>query len=182
MAAVLTAFTSLAAAPALADHGDSGSSLKERDNNDQAVALVDLTEVGHLACMQGWLELDRTEISVSEGTGDIYCYDASYGASGWAGETYCRKGAYHPAKCDEFSISFNYYYNQQSGSNTTVDTDWETKMWKSTGCHEFGHTSSVGHRFGPDDTDNNSCLRTQVSPNRPTYDSHDIGAINGDNA
>jgi hypothetical protein len=53
-----------------------------------------------------------------------------------------------------------------------------TNSWlRSLGCHEFGHTGSIGHRSNSNDTDNNSCMHSGIWPE--TYDSYDINAING---
>lgn len=173
--AMTGASASLLAAPVAADHGDNSSSLsRERDNNQQEVDATNLSEAGELACKHGASELDRTEIEMSNGDSDLHCIDANYGHDVWVGLTNCDKAAYLYTRCDQYITRFNY---NVSGPNPS---EAEKPLWKSTGCHEFGHTSSVGHRSAASDTDENSCMRNDSY--FPTqFDSHDFSSIGGDN-
>lgn len=159
--------------PSTTASAEHGSNLRDRDNNSQAVDKYMLSDAGIIACDQGTQELERSEISMSVGSTDIHCYDANYGNTDWVGETQCTVISYD-LKCDQYSVRFNYYH---WGTNPD---DFERQLWKSVGCHEFGHTSSVGHRFPINDGGQLSCMRNGASSQWQTFDDHDIETIDQD--
>lgn len=169
----LTATSGALAPPALANHGDNATSTLDRDNNQQEVDTYLLSDAGQLACSSGKAALDASEISMSLGGSDIHCFDRNYGDVGWFGQTVCTDRAYTLNRCDQYSVRFNYFY---LGTNPTTA---ERNTWKSVGCHEFGHTASIGHRTAASDPDINSCMRTD-NYGPLNFDSHDIDEINAD--
>jgi hypothetical protein len=70
------------------------------------------------------------------------------------------------------------YTNNWYGNSSCTDRKWTNGRcdWMSLGCHEFGHTADLGHRYRNTDTDNNSCMRDEIWPVH--FDSHDIDSIN----
>lgn len=136
--AVAVAASVLMAGPAAAHH-DSPPRLRVRDNNTQDYDHNILTEAGEIACDHGAAQLGRSEISVEEGPDDIHCYD-SYDRGGPSGFARCTKSNWWNQRCDHYKVWFNL-----SGLDTTPDTDRERNYWRSLGCHEFGHTGSIGH-------------------------------------
>lgn len=163
VAASLTGQTS-----ALANHGDNGSSMADRDNNDQGRKGYYLTVAGQEACDWGTNRLDATEITMQDNDpSDIRCYDGYYDAS-WFGLTTCITPDNTAGRCDVYTVQFDLSdYGHADGS---LYVGW----YQYIGCHEFGHTSSVGHQ--PDQT--NSCM-DNGSGNR-FFNGHDGDAINAD--
>lgn len=146
---------------AYADHDDSGT---DPDNRNQAVQGFNLTSNGTSAMNFGKSELERSVITTSWGGGDIEVYDDLYGNNGWHGYTDCTNWNVLWTSCDIIRVRFN-------------ETQWKSyDQWRSLGCHEFGHTGDLGHRSSSNDSDNNSCMRSDIWP--LTYDSHDLNAIN----
>jgi hypothetical protein len=160
--------------PALADH--ESSPLENRDNNSQEFDSHSLSTQSQLACSHGKAQLgDQTEISVSVGDADVHCYDQNLGTS-LGGTTSCPDTTIF-GRCDHYRVTFNTYFQT---TNPLTDA-----QWKSIGCHEMGHTSSVDHRTAASDPNSPySCLRNgadQAAAGYPTtYDSHDVTAINSD--
>ncbi len=73
-------------------------------------------------------------------------------------------GSRFRTSCDIIRVRLNQSYSKTAS------------QWKSLGCHEFGHTGDIGHRNSSNDTDGNSCMRSDKW--YLNYDSHDISAIN----
>jgi hypothetical protein len=151
-------------APAHASHENN---LLDPDNTTQCVKSPSIVPKTVIARDQGFAQLDRTDIDTQYCTGDdIWVQDYTYGATGWYGQAFCDDKTL-TGRCDIYIVQFN--ESTYGGS---------TNSWlRSLGCHEFGHTGSIGHRSNSNDTDNNSCMHSGISPE--TYDSHDINAING---
>lgn len=158
--AVVLAF----APPALASHGGKANSGKP-DNTSQDVESNSLTTNGKAAVTQGRAQLDRSQITTSVGGSDIHVYDASYSAS-WYGNTRCTDTNWWNGLCDHYDVKFN----------TRTMSGYGVSYWKSLGCHELGHTGSLGHRYHSTDSNNNSCMRSDIWP--LYFDTHDIDAIN----
>jgi hypothetical protein len=165
MIGVLTGTMMLAlASPASASHADE---FPDPDNTTQCVKSPSITAGSVTARNQGFAQLDRTDIDTQYCTGDdIWVQDNTYGRTGWAGQTHCDDETL-TGRCDIYIVKFNESYY--------VGTP--TAGLRSLGCHEFGHTGSINHRYASTDSDNNSCMRDAVSGNQ-TYDAHDINAIN----
>lgn len=140
-------FVSLPTAGLAAAHHDDGTVSYVRDNNTQDYDHNNLTAGGEMACDHGAAQLGRSEISMTVGSNDIHCHDSSTlgGAAGTAG---CTSTVWWNGRCDHFRVWFN-----TSGTDTTPDTFLERNYWKALGCHEFGHTGSIGH------LSNSTCMR-----------------------
>ncbi|GAA3928284.1 hypothetical protein GCM10023085_06790 [Actinomadura viridis] len=165
---VLTAGLVLFGTASTPAHAGHGGEIIGPDNNQQAVKGEDLTARGRLALQRGRGQLDRTKIDTSTGGGDIYVRDGRYGDTGRYGRMWCSKQDGN-GDCDIYQITFN--------NSTLPATD---RAYRAVGCHEFGHTGTLGHRARSADSDNNSCMRTYISDNwSGSLDSHDINAING---
>ncbi|WP_141747145.1 hypothetical protein [Streptomyces agglomeratus] len=147
--------------PGYADHDDSGI---DPDNRNQAVKGFSLTGNGTLAMNHGKAQLEKTVITTSWGGGDIEVYDGEYERNGWHGKTDCTDWNAFRTSCDIIRVRLNQSYSKTAS------------QWKSLGCHEFGHTGDIGHRNSSNDTDGNSCMRSDKW--YLNYDSHDISAIN----
>ncbi|MET7709753.1 hypothetical protein [Micromonospora sp. NPDC005413] len=152
------------APPAMAGHGGKANSGKP-DNKEQAVESNSLTNAGKAAVSHGRAQLDRSQITTSTGGSDIHVYDKSYSSS-WYGQTTCTDSNWWNGLCDHYDVKFN----------TRTMSGKSTGYWQSLGCHELGHTGSLGHRSKAADTDNNSCMRSEIWPKN--FDTHDINAIN----
>jgi hypothetical protein len=165
----LATFTVLAlsigvAAPALAGHENLFS---DPDNTTQCVKSPSIVPNTVTARNQGVAQLDRTDIDAQYCTGDdIWVQDYTYGNTGWYGHTWCDDQTLS-GRCDIYITQFNESYY----------LGLSTSQLRSLGCHEFGHTGSIGHRFSSTDGDNNSCMRSDIWPE--AYDTHDLNAING---
>ncbi|MCX4583186.1 hypothetical protein [Streptomyces sp. NBC_01481] len=145
---------------AYASHDDGGT---DPDNRSQAVKGFYLTSNGVTAMNHGKYELERSVITTSWGSGDIEVYDYAYGDTKWHGRTDCTNWNALWTSCDIIRVRFNTsYYKSYS-------------QWKSLGCHEFGHTGDLGHRWSSTDSDSNSCMRVEIWPTH--YDQHDLNAI-----
>lgn len=164
VAAVSAAALIAIAGPAHADHGGD-SNTPGPDNLQQAVKGQNLSERGKAATAHGKAQLERSKISVSTGGGDIYVKDDHYGQTGWTGSTYCTDVGWD-GKCNESLVRFN----------ATYMADEPVDQWKSLGCHELGHTGTLGDRGPGNDSNDNSCMRDDIWPKR--FDTHDINAIN----
>lgn len=152
-------------APASAGHG----TWYRPDNVDQYISGDSLTARGVLGRDRGKAQLERSDITTHWGNNDIDVRDAYYGTvDGFFGRTTCTNEG-SGDKCDVFVVKFN--------ESMLPSTDW---IWRYTGCHEFGHTGSLVHRYpGSSDSDNNSCMREDYnSIPTPSLDGHDINAIN----
>ena len=156
---------------ARADHKDNGTSTLDRDNDQQDVDKVSLTSAGNLACDWGKAQLERSEVTTSWGATDVHCHDSAV-AEQWVGRTKCINRTWTIYRCDQYELTFNYYY-----LDVNPDTNYEIGIWRNAGCHEFGHTSSLGHRA---EDNNNSCMQPYASENRQTFDQHDLDSINSD--
>jgi hypothetical protein len=162
--AIATMFVAVlaTASPALADHG---GDIVAPDNADQAVESISLTTKGKAAVAHGRAELNRSDINTVTGTSDLHVYDGSYDTS-WYGHTQCTSTNWWNGRCDHYTVKFN---TRNMGSRSTY-------YWESLGCHEFGHTGSLGHRKHANDGNDNSCMRVEIWPKY--LDTHDIDAIN----
>ncbi|WP_328400126.1 hypothetical protein OHS70_23370 [Streptomyces sp. NBC_00390] len=145
---------------AYAGHDDDGF---DPDNRSQAVKGFSLTSNGTTAMNHGKAQLEKSVITTSWGDGDIRVYDANYGDNGWHGSTDCVDWNAFMTSCDVMRVRFNQYQYKSYSE------------WKSLGCHEFGHTGDLGHRSKSNDTDNNSCMRSDRWPQY--FDQHDLNAI-----
>ncbi|MEH1166650.1 hypothetical protein V6V47_14820 [Micromonospora sp. CPCC 205539] len=152
------------APPAVAGHGGKANGGKP-DNKDQSVESNSLTTAGKAAVSYGRGQLDRSEINTSTGSSDIHVYDKSYSAT-WYGLTSCTDTNWWNGLCDHYDVKFN----------TRTMSGLSTSYWQSLGCHELGHTGSLGHRSAGADVDNNSCMRKEIWPR--SFDAHDVDAIN----
>lgn len=135
------------------------------DSSSQCVTSPSLTALGVVARNQGMSQLDRSDITTSFCGGDIEVRDYYYGDTGWVGLTTCPDKTL-TGRCDTYVVKFN-----ESLLSTTAE-------WKSVGCHEFGYTGGIGHRFASSDADNNSCMRSDINP--IYFDTHDLNASNSD--
>lgn len=143
-----------------------GGDLSDPDNTTQWVKSPSIVSKTVTARNQGVAQLSRGDINASYCSGDdIWVQDYTYGSTGWYGQTWCDN---HTAslRCDIYIVQFDESYYPQL----------TTSQLRSLGCHEFGHTGSVGHRAASDDGDNNSCMRVEIWPE--TLDSHDRSSIN----
>lgn len=153
------------AAPVAAHHGDD---LPDPDNTTQCVKSPSITGDSITARNRGFAQLDRTDIDTQYCTGDdIWVQDAYYGRTGWSGATNCSDLTNNLFRCDVYTVKFNETYIHS----------YSTTYLNHLGCHEFGHTGSVGHRPASSDTDNNSCMR-RGKYNLTSLDAHDIRSIN----
>lgn len=143
------------------------SSLPDPDNTTQCVKSPSIVPKTVIARNQGYAQLDLTDIDTQYCAGDdIWVQDYTYGSTGWFGQAWCDDQTL-TGRCDVYIVQFN---ESTYGSLTN-------SMLKSLGCHEFGHTGSVGHRSSSNDSDDNSCMRQSIWPEN--LDSHDRNAING---
>ncbi|SCG45413.1 hypothetical protein [Micromonospora halophytica] len=163
LGAALTAVLAFAP-PALAGHGGKANSGKP-DNKEQDVESNSLTTNGKAAVSHGRAQLNRSQINTSTGNSDIHVYDKSYSAS-WYGQTSCTDTNWWNGLCDHYDVKFN----------TRMMSGKSTYYWQSLGCHELGHTGSLGHRWHSTDSNDNSCMRSNIWPKY--LDLHDIDAIN----
>lgn len=150
---------------ASATHGQ----FPKADNSDHVFAQFSLTTNGQTAYDWGTDVLaDHVNVwySAQNSGEDVKVYDSSYGQTGWAGQASCVNNVnWNPLLCDTWTVKFN---------ESTMPNDSST--WKSLGCHEFGHTVGLGHRSALDDSDINSCMRTDdYWPQY--YDAHDADQI-----
>ena len=159
-------------APALASHGDSGAEQLQLnpDNKDQEYEKINMQTGGEIACNTGQIELEKTQITTSEGSSDIHCKDAYYDAS-WFGLTTCTDKNWWNDRCDHYDVEFDL-----SDEDVTPDTSAETNAWIFVGCHEFGHTGGLGHR--PVSGRYASCM--EAGSGHPDFNQHDIDEINED--
>ena len=152
-------------------HHDDARRLRTRDNNTQEYEHVDLTAAGEMACDWGASQLERSEITVNEGDSDIHCHDSHWsGDSG--GMARCTSTVWWNRRCDHYRIDFNL-----AGMDTTPDSNAERNFWRTAGCHEFGHTGSIGHVDS-----NETCMRSWVGlglVNPDTFINDDLEHING---
>ncbi|MEV0805331.1 hypothetical protein [Micromonospora sp. NPDC050200] len=164
--AVATAILTIAvaASPAAASHGNKANA-GPPDNAQQDVQTNSLTTGGTAAYSHGRAQLDRTDITMSTGGSDLHVYDASYSSS-WYGQTSCTDRNWLNGKCDHMDIKFN----------TRLMSGASTSKWQSLGCHEFGHSGGLGHRYRSTDSNDNSCMRDDIWPKY--LDTHDIDAVN----
>lgn len=162
VAVTLTALA-LVAPPAYAGHG---GKIIGPDNLDQAVKGSNLTTRGKLAMNHGKAQLERSKINVSTGGGDIYVRDGKYGDTGRYGRMWCSDT--DGGDCNVYQVTFNV--------SLLPSTDY---AYRAVGCHEIGHTGTLGHRYTTTDTDDNSCMRKKIYQEwAPNLDSHDVNAIN----
>lgn len=166
---VLAIVGGLAPGPAFAGHGDNGSSLADRDNNSQGVIGYNLTEAGHVACNWGADRLNEdTVITVIQpDPSDIHCYDDD-SSMDWFGYTTC-EDVFDGSSCDHYRVMFNLRFYGQINADGS-----DRYLYLFIGCHEFGHTSSVGHR--PNGA--SSCM--DDASGKTWLDDHDRYAINHD--
>ncbi|GIF97098.1 hypothetical protein [Catellatospora citrea] len=163
-AATVIMAIAVTASPAAAGHGNKANA-GPPDNAQQDVQVNKLTSAGSAAASFGRAQLDRTDITMSTGGSDLHVYDAAYNAS-WYGQTSCTDRNWLNGKCDHMDIKFN---TGTMGSRST-------SYWQSLGCHEFGHSGGLGHRFKSTDSNDNSCMRDEIWPRY--LDTHDIDAVN----
>lgn len=163
MIASVTALMAISISVPAAHAGHGGAGSGHPDNTSQAVSMQDLTWLGQQATSWAKDQLERSELTMSWGGGDIYVYDGSFTSSSAYGWTSCTSTNWWNGWCDTYSVTYNQamlgYANQ----------------WRSVGCHEFGHTAHLGHRTSATDTDNNSCMRSMYW--NEYFDAHDINAI-----
>lgn len=113
----------------------------DRDNNEQGRDAINLTDPGQFACDWGAARLDNSEVNVhANDPSDIRCVDDYYGSVSWLGLTSCIDRDLSLSRCDVFKVEFNLSIYGSIGS------DYEREEYQYIGCHEFGHTSSLGHR------------------------------------
>jgi hypothetical protein len=157
--------------PAFAEHGDNSSAIRDRDNNSQGWDRNGLTDAGTVACDWGADQLERSEITMAGpgNSGDIHCFDDYYAWDLFGGAT-CTETNWWNGKCDHYLLQFNLKYYGQ------ITNYWERTQYRYIGCHEFGHTSSVGHRQV--DNNDNSCMVS--GSGQVAFDNHDLAAINRD--
>jgi hypothetical protein len=155
----------VSAMPASAGHGGEANS-GTPDNATHYIDRNNLTRLGNIAAVHGADQLDRSDMNATfNGYGDLEVYDGAYGDTGWAGRTDCIDSGWW-GECDVFRVRFN-----------TSAMGTSESAWRSLGCHEFGHTGGLGHRYASDDSNDNSCMRSDIWPQN--FDFHDINAING---
>jgi hypothetical protein len=96
----------------------------------------------------------------NNGTGDVHFKDGFYGAGNY-GKTSCTSWIWwNPYRCDHMDVKLN---------QTTLSTT-NFGQWKSTACHELGHSINLDHN-------QNSCMADgNVFPIR--YDSSDANWAN----
>lgn len=169
-AAAVSVVLVLVVSAAGAHHDDESTRLRTRDNNTQDYEHVNLTPAGVTACDWGASQLGRSEIILRKGDNDIHCHDAFFNdsARGWAK---CTSIVWWNGRCGHYRIDFNLM-----GTDTTPDSNAERNFWRMIGCHEFGHTGSVGHV-----NSNESCMRSWVVlglVNPETLTSADLKHIN----
>lgn len=138
------------ATPAYAAHE---SSLVDPDNVTQCVKSPSITSTTVAIRDHGMAQLSRSDINTSFCTGDdIWVRDSYLGDSYFFGITQCYRRTLSGNRCDIYIIEFN----ESRYDNLTATEE------ASLGCHEFGHTGSIGHRTSSTDTDNNSCMRQDI--------------------
>ncbi len=159
-----------------ASHGGEANS-GTPDNADHSVDRKDLTSGSDLATRHGIAELNRSNMNATlDGSGDVEVYDKYYGTDDeWANDvgaiTNCADWNFFYTECDVYRVR----YNLSSALGNASDD-----LWRSSGCHEMGHTAGMGHRTSDTDSNNNSCMRKCASESRKNYDTHDIDAINSE--
>ncbi len=168
-AAISSAISLLVTSTAIAHHDD-GPRLRTRDNNTQEYEHVNLTSAGEIACDWGATQLGRSEIIMSQGDNDIHCHDMNSADSARAWVE-CTSTVWWNRRCDHYRIEFNL-----RGMDTTPDSNSERNFWRAVGCHELGHTGSIGHVDS-----NQTCMRSWVVlglVNPLTLTSDDLDHIN----
>lgn len=104
------------------------------------------------------------------GNNDVRCRDGNYNAPNWFGLADCTDPNWWNDRCNIYLLKFDW----DRGRRVT-GSDW--RWYRYIGCHEWGHTSSVGHR-NVDHGKNNSCMKD--GKGRKWLDPHDHAAINRD--
>ena len=171
----VTAFVWVLAAGHATAHHDDGGDRPVRDNNTQDYDHNYLTEGGAMACDHGAAQLGRSEISVNVGSNDIHCYN-SFDLGGYAGTARCTDTNWWNGLCDHYRVWFN-----TSGTDTTPDTFLERNYWKALGCHEFGHTGSIGHVPASNGPTGSTCMRSGLEThlyNPTAFTQDDLDHIN----
>jgi hypothetical protein len=156
------------ATPAVwASHSGDANSGKP-DNKDHYMDRNSLTTNGDTAAVYGRDQLNRSVMNATfTGSGDVEIYDGDYNQNDWMGRTECIDiGTWLDGRCDVFKVRFD----------TANMAGHSLDHWRSLGCHELGHTGGLGHRTSSTDTDNNSCMRSDIWPKN--FDQHDLDAIN----
>lgn len=88
---------------------------------------------------------------------DAKMYDGAY-SSGWVGNTICESWSWwNPGACDNMKVRLN---------RTQLGTD--AGKWKSTGCHELGHTVDLPHNWRT-----SSCMYTDSGAFPLSFDATD---------
>ena len=154
-----------------------GHSLPTPDNRTHRIDRNNLTAGSSQDAVNwGIHELDRTVMNATlEGGGDVEVYDGYYGTSGiW-------DGVPGKATCMEYTDFYQTCLNYHVKFNLSYSADYSINKAHGLGCHELGHTVGLGHRDGDDDSNNNSCMRKIIDPQRPDFDTHDVDAVNATN-
>lgn len=76
-----------------ASHGDGGApqTAPNPDNDNQDKEEINLTQAGDLAANNLGLQLERTDITVTDGDNDIHIHDGPYDNPAWDGVTICTR-------------------------------------------------------------------------------------------
>lgn len=159
-------------APAQGGHASGSNSGNPNDRYHYIDRNTVTTAVSN-AVVHGISQLNRSEMSATlSGSGDVEVYDAYYGTGGdWNnryGVTWCSQWGPYYNWCDIHVVQYN----------LTYFAGYSSSRQNSGGCHELGHTAGLGHRTATTDTDDNSCMRETASSTWPSYDQHDLDAIN----
>ncbi len=157
-------------APAIASHSD----FIDPDNVDHYIDRNSVTTRASDATVHAIGQLNRSKMNATlSGSGDVEVYDAYDGTTGsWNNtlgrRTTCVNKTWTGWECDVYELRYNLSY--MAGTSRAC--------WSSLGCHEFGHTAGLSHRYASTDSDDNSCLRSDIDPT--TFDAHDLNVINDD--
>ena len=118
---------------------------------------------------QGWQAFDhgfaqlRTlpRFSVLYGSSDVHVKDDYYG-TGYYGYSFCTSYNIY-GRCDHMTVRLN---------QSLLDP-LDVNYWKSTACHEMGHTVSLPHNYRT-----SSCMYADAGAFPFFYDSSDIAWVN----
>jgi hypothetical protein len=153
--------------PSWASHsGDANSGIP--DNADHYIDRVDLNAVTNNGVIYGEEQLDGSDLNVTfSGSGDVWIYDSYYNDPVWAGLTTCYDETW-TGRCDKYEVKID--LENVNGSNMNA---------RYIACHELGHTGGLGHRSASNDSNGNSCMRSDLwGVWDVILDNHDDAAIN----
>lgn len=162
----LQAITAITASLMLLARGGVAGAITPDNGSHAITSGSTFSSSGQASYDWGYDELHRMNAvgwNVHHGSGDV-TYVETYRADViWVGHTECAAYVWwSPPDCDLISTQINQYYLY---THSVLD-------WKSTGCHEMGHTIDLPHRSGSGST--SSCMWYDSTYFPTKFDSVDI--------